>query len=219
MYYHTNNSTKGFGIGSNKDIRAPNKPAMEKVELVKLASLPASATNREREGYIEALHDSLLLCKGRHLECAWYIGRQVPLLKAKLRLEGKIWKTSCEKAFNIGDRQARSYIKIAETFPTNADLKELLNESDSIRQAVELAKTKQQEKEASDRPQSIRPVEESGNLGSNGESPRNPMLAGRRKMSRFSLNLFEGFGSFTPRVACCQCCPTPPARGASVCSL
>jgi len=137
-----------MGKESKKDNRAQNKPAMEKVELAKLVSLPASATNRERKDYIKALHDSLLLCKGRHLECAWYIGRELPRLKTKLRLEGKTWQTFCKEVFNIGDRQARSLIKIADHFSSKADLKRLLENADSIRQAVALANEEDEKKQA-----------------------------------------------------------------------
>jgi len=131
---------------SRKDNRSQIKPAMEKVELATLAPLPAGATNAERESYIKALHDSLLLCKGRHLEYAWYIGRELPPLKAKLRLEGERWNKFCDEAFKIGDRQARAYIKIAVNFPTKADLARLLKKADSIRQAVALAEQEEERK-------------------------------------------------------------------------
>ena len=121
---------------------------MEKVELAKLAPLPAGATNAEREAYIKAHHDSSVHCKERHLVGAWYIGRELPRLKATLRLEGPRWNAFCEERFDFGDRQARDYIKIAETFPTKADLTRLLKTADSIRQAIALAKEEEEKKEA-----------------------------------------------------------------------
>ncbi|MFQ5471923.1 MAG: hypothetical protein ACE5FA_03410, partial [Dehalococcoidia bacterium] len=133
---------------SKKGKGAQNKPAMEKVELVKLAPLPASATDAEREAYIKAHYDSLLFCKDRHLECAWYIGRELPRLKATKRLEGPRWNAFCKERFHFGARQAQDYVKIAAHFSSKADLKRLLKTADSIRQAVALAKEEDEKKQA-----------------------------------------------------------------------
>ena len=159
---------------SRKDNRSQIKPAMEKVELAKLAPLPAGATNAEREAYIKALHDSLLLCKGRHLECAWYIGRELPRLKEKLRLEGERWNEFCDEAFKIGDRQARAYIKIAANFPTTADLTRLLKNADSIRQAVALATEEEEKKQATRSLGDTGRGCESGNLNAGRATRRQP---------------------------------------------
>jgi hypothetical protein len=133
---------------SRKDNRSQIKPAMEKVELAKLAPLPAGATNAEREAYVKAHHDSSVHCKERHLVGAWYIGRELPRLKATLRLEGPRWNAFCEERFDFGDRQARDYIKIAEHFSSKADLTRLLKNADSIRQAVALATEEEEKKQA-----------------------------------------------------------------------
>lgn len=121
---------------------------MEKVELATLAVLPARATDAEREAYIKAHYSSLVHCKERHLVSAWYIGRELPRLKAKLRLEGPRWNAFCEDRFRFGDRQARDYIKIAAHFSSKADLKRLLEEAHSIRQAVALANVEEEKTQA-----------------------------------------------------------------------
>lgn len=137
-----------MGQDAKKDNRAQKKPAMEKVELAKLAPLPTGATNAEREAYIKAHHDSSVRSKERHLEGTWYIGKELPRLKTAKRLEGKRWNDFCQERFSFGARQAQDYTKIAEHFSTKADLKRLLKEADSIRQAVALAAEEQEKNQA-----------------------------------------------------------------------
>ena len=102
-----------MGQDSKKDNGTQNKPAMEKVELAKLAPLPTGATDAEREAYIKAHHDSSVRCKERHLEGAWYIGKELPRLKTAKRLVGKRWDDYCQMRFGFGARQAQDYTKIA----------------------------------------------------------------------------------------------------------
>jgi len=137
-----------MGQESKKDNRAQNKPAMEKVELAKLAPLPASATDAEREAYIKAHHDSSVRCKERHLVGAWYIGRELPRLMATKRLQGAKLNAFCKERFGFGIRQARDYIRIAEHFSSKADIKRLLENAGSIRQAVALANEENEKKQA-----------------------------------------------------------------------
>lgn len=172
-----------MGQPSKKDNRAQNKPAMEKVELAKLAPLPAGATDAEREAYIKAYYDSLLFCRERHLECAWYIGRELPRLKAKLRLEGPKWNLFCEEKFHFGDRQARDYIKIAAHFSSKADLTRLLKHAGSIRQAVALANEEEEKKQA---------------IRSNGNADRTPGNPNAKRATRRQPKRNRRAGSASP---------------------
>ncbi len=160
-----------MGQQSKKENRAQNKPAMENVELAKLAPLPSGATDAEREVYIKAHHDSSVRCKERHLEGAWYIGKELPRLKATKRLEGKRWNDFCEESFGFGARQAREYINIAAHFSSKADHKRLLETAHSIRQAVALVKEEEEKKRATRRP------------GDTGGAPRRQPKRNRRASS------------------------------------
>ncbi len=114
----------------------------DRIEMPGLTLLPARASENERVGYIRTHTRAMQACGRRTLQHAWLVGHAVAKLKQiRKDLMGARWDRYLRDAFDFGDRQASTLMRLARSFPTCRSLPPDIR---SIRGAIESLRLKRE---------------------------------------------------------------------------
>ncbi len=114
----------------------------DRIEMPGLTLLPARASENERVGYIRTHTRAMQACGRRTLQHAWLVGHEVAKLKQiRKDLMGARWDRYLRDAFDFGDRQASTLMRLARSFPTCRSLPPDIR---SIRGAIESLRLKRE---------------------------------------------------------------------------